>query len=98
MILENTGRRVDEFFHNMVDLTAHEKGVQEARNWQGDLTDTQPVDDNYLILVRNSFRTEARLRKLALSYSGKCTSPVIVKRASTAGASVAGCPPPIDNT
>jgi hypothetical protein len=66
MILENTGLRVDEFFLNMVDLTAHEKGVQEARNWRGDLTDTQPVEDNYLILVHNGFRTEIKESRLDL--------------------------------
>jgi hypothetical protein len=66
MILENTGRRVDEFFHNMVDLTAHEGGAQEARTWKGDIVDSRPVEDNYLILVHNGFRTEIEESRLDL--------------------------------
>jgi hypothetical protein len=65
VILENTGRRVDEFFHNMVDLTAREEGVQESRNWNGDLIDSRPIEDNYLIRVHNSgFRSEIEESRL----------------------------------
>jgi hypothetical protein len=50
MILEKSGERVDEFFHNVVDLLAHEEIAQERLNGIGAIWASELVRDSYLIL------------------------------------------------
>ena len=52
MILENTGERVDGFFHNVVDLLAHEEIAQERLDGIGAIEAREFVRDSYLILRR----------------------------------------------
>jgi hypothetical protein len=54
MILQKTGQQVDDFTNNVHDLIARERVVQEARNSKSFVLDSQVVEDNYLILVRNN--------------------------------------------
>jgi hypothetical protein len=53
-ILESTGQRVDEFFRNVADLTAHEEITEEKLNGQGAVTKRLQVEDNYLIIRRGT--------------------------------------------
>jgi hypothetical protein len=50
MILEKTGKEVDEFFDNAVDLVAHEEIRQERLGSLGFTTAHERVRDSYLIL------------------------------------------------
>lgn len=50
MILDKSGERVDEFFHNVVDLLAHEEIAQERLNGIGAIWASELVRDSYLIL------------------------------------------------
>jgi hypothetical protein len=49
-ILAKTGQRVDEFFRNVVDVTAHERITKEKLDGQGNLTNRQELDNNYLVI------------------------------------------------
>ena len=53
-ILENAGERVDEFFRNVVDLTAHEQITEEGLDGQGRVRRRLQVEDSYLIVRRGS--------------------------------------------
>jgi hypothetical protein len=53
-ILENAGERVDEFFRNVVDLTAHEQITEEGLDGQGRLRRRLQAEDSYLIIRRGS--------------------------------------------
>lgn len=58
-ILKRTSANVDDFFHNMVDLVAHEEIVQERLNNIGGIAARELVRDNYLILRHgNEFRSD----------------------------------------
>jgi hypothetical protein len=50
MILEKSGDRVDEFFHNVVHVLAHEEIAQERLNSIGVIEAKELVQDSYLIL------------------------------------------------
>jgi VWFA-related protein len=50
MILESTGRSVDDFIHNIGDLIADEDVIQEKLNPDGKIKAKQHVQDDYLIL------------------------------------------------
>lgn len=49
-ILAKTGLRVDEFFRNVVDVTAHERITKEKLDGQGNLKNRQELDNNYLVI------------------------------------------------
>jgi VWFA-related protein len=49
-ILENLGRTVDDFVHNIGDLIAREDVIQEKLNAKGKVEAKELVQDNYLIL------------------------------------------------
>jgi len=53
IILRKTGSRVQEFFQNIVDLTAHEEIAQERLNAKGLITASQRLQYNYLILIHH---------------------------------------------
>src|SRR5215469_9717696 len=53
-ILENAGERVDEFFRNLVDLTAHEQITEEGLDGQGRVRKRLQAEDSYLIVRRGS--------------------------------------------
>ena len=53
-ILENAGERVDEFFRNVVDLTAHEQITEEGLDGQGRVRRRLQAEDSYLIVRRGS--------------------------------------------
>ena len=53
-ILEKAGAEVDEFFRNVVDLTAREEITEERLNGQGKVTKHLQVEDNYLIIRRGT--------------------------------------------
>lgn len=50
MILQKMGERMDDFVHNISDLTAREDLTQEKLNADGKIKAKQHVQDNYLIL------------------------------------------------
>lgn len=49
-ILQNMGRTVDDFIHNIVDLIAHEDVTQEKLDAKGEIEAKERVQDDYLIL------------------------------------------------
>jgi hypothetical protein len=51
MILENTGRRVDDFLRDIVDLIAHEDIRQEIVSRRGDVLASRHLQCNYLIVL-----------------------------------------------
>ncbi len=53
-ILEKTGEQVDEFFRNVVDLTAHEEITEEKMGGQGQVTESRHIEDSYLVLRRGT--------------------------------------------
>jgi len=53
MILGKTGARVQEFFQNIVDLTAHEEIAQERLNAKGSIKASRRLQYNYLILIHH---------------------------------------------
>ena len=53
-ILENAGERVDEFFRDVVDLTAHEQITEEALDGQGRVRRRLQAEDSYLIIRRGT--------------------------------------------
>jgi hypothetical protein len=53
IILGKTGGRVQEFFQNIVDLTAHEEIAQERLNAKGLITASRRLQYNYLILIHH---------------------------------------------
>jgi hypothetical protein len=57
MILRQTGKKVDEFFDNLVDLIAHEEITQERLNSIGAAIMGEQVRDSYLILRRGDQKT-----------------------------------------
>jgi hypothetical protein len=63
MILERTGKRVDEFFDNLVDLIAQEEIKQERWN------KSELVRDNYLIL-RHGNRSRANIEEFRMDEKG----------------------------
>jgi hypothetical protein len=63
MILEGTGKKVDEFFDNLVDLIAQEEIKQER--WSG----SELVRDNYLIL-RHGSRSHANIEEFRMDEKG----------------------------
>lgn len=50
MILEKSGKKVDEFFQNLVDLLAHEEIAQERLDRIGAVEASELARDSYLIL------------------------------------------------
>jgi len=50
MILEKTGKEVDQFFDSVVDLEANEEIRQERLSGYGSSRKSEPIRDNYLIL------------------------------------------------
>jgi hypothetical protein len=56
MILEMSGERVDEFFHNVVDVLAQEEIAQERLDGTGAIEAKELVQDNYLILRHRQAR------------------------------------------
>ena len=52
MILERTGRSVDDFIHGIGDLIADEDVIQEKLNEDGKIKTKEHVQDDYLILHR----------------------------------------------
>ena len=50
MILQNVGRRVDDFARAVSDLIADEDVIQEKLNAQGKTAAKEHVQDSYLIL------------------------------------------------
>ena len=50
VILQNMGRSVDDFVHNIVDLIAHEDVTQEKLDAKGKIKAKERVQDDYLIL------------------------------------------------
>lgn len=56
MILEKSGERVDEFFHNVVDVLVHEEIAQERLNSIGAIEAKELVQDSYLILRHGQAR------------------------------------------
>jgi hypothetical protein len=50
VILENMGRTVDDFVHNLVDLIAREDVTQEKLDTKGKINAKERVQDDYLIL------------------------------------------------
>jgi hypothetical protein len=50
MIMEKSGKKVDEFFQNLVDLLAHEEIVQERLDRIGAVEASELVRDSYLIV------------------------------------------------
>jgi hypothetical protein len=63
MILEGTGKKVDEFFDNLVDLIAQEE-IKQARWNKSEL-----VRDNYLIL-RHGNRSRANIEEFRMDEKG----------------------------
>jgi hypothetical protein len=63
MILERTGKEVDEFFDNLVDLIAQEEIKQEGWN------KSEVVRDNYLIL-RHANRSRASIQEFRMDEKG----------------------------
>ena len=63
-ILQNAGERVDEFFRNVVDLTAHEQITEEGLDGQGKVKRRLQAEDSYLIIRRGTemFGTVAEYR------------------------------------
>jgi len=53
-ILEKTGKQVDEFFRNVVDVAAHEVIREEKLGKQGRATASFEIEDSYLILRRGN--------------------------------------------
>ena len=53
-ILEKTGEQVDEFFRNIVDVTAHEVIKEEKLGRQGRAAASFEIEDSYLILRRGT--------------------------------------------
>jgi hypothetical protein len=53
MILRRTGAKVQEFFQNIVDLTAHEEITQERLNAKGSIKASRRLQYNYLILIHH---------------------------------------------
>ncbi len=53
-ILERTGEQVDEFFRNVIDLSAHEEITEEKLGGQGQVTERLQMEDSYLILRRGT--------------------------------------------
>jgi|HubBroStandDraft_2_1064218.scaffolds.fasta_scaffold18974_3 hypothetical protein len=49
-ILAKTGQRVDEFFRNVVDVTAHERITKEKLDGQRNLKNRQELENNYLVI------------------------------------------------
>jgi hypothetical protein len=50
MILRKSGAAVDDFVYNVIDVIAREKITQERLNAAGDVTASENVQDDYLIL------------------------------------------------
>jgi hypothetical protein len=69
MILENTGERVDGFFHNVVDLLAHEEIAQERLDGIGAIEAREFVRDTYLIL-RHGEETGANIDEYRMDDKG----------------------------
>jgi len=53
-ILEKTGKQVDEFLANIVDVTAHEVIKEEKLGQQGRRASSFEIEDSYLILRRGT--------------------------------------------
>jgi hypothetical protein len=53
-ILEKTGEQVDEFFRNVVDLSAHEQITEEKLGEQGEVIGRLQMEDTYLVLHRGT--------------------------------------------
>ena len=53
-ILEKTGEQVDEFFRNVVDLSAQEKITEEKLGEQGEVLEHLQIEDTYLVLRRGT--------------------------------------------
>jgi hypothetical protein len=53
-ILEKTGEQVDEFFRNVVDLSAHEEITEEKLGEQGEVIERLQLEDTYLVLRRGT--------------------------------------------
>ena len=53
-ILEKTGEQVDEFFRNVLDLTAREEITEEKLGQQGQVTEQRHIEDSYLVLRRGT--------------------------------------------
>jgi hypothetical protein len=69
MILEKSGVRVDEFFHNVVDLLAHEEIAQERLDGIGIIEASEWVRDSYLIL-RHRTERGANLEEFRMDEKG----------------------------
>jgi hypothetical protein len=53
-ILEKTGEHVDEFFRNVIDLTAHEEIIEDKLHGERKIGERLQSEDSYLILRRGS--------------------------------------------
>jgi hypothetical protein len=69
MILRKTGKEVDEFFKNVVDLEAREEIRQERDVGFGSSRRSEPLRDNYLIL-RNGSGTRADFDEFRMDEKG----------------------------
>lgn len=69
MILRETGVRVDEFFHNVVDLVAHEEIKQVRLSSSGATRASEAVRESYLTL-RHGNGTEASVDEFRMDAKG----------------------------
>lgn len=74
MILAHTGAKVGDFFHNIVDLAAHEEVTQEILAHPGAILASQRVQYDYLILL-NGEENPPRYEEYRTDLGGNRTEP-----------------------